>query len=348
MGDFVDSYTNLLNFLPSNGATEILEGVITVVKMLAVGVLRGLPGLQSMVPNGGFLTQLNTSPVGIDKYFALASDYTPTDPGLKAWAANRLLDRVFQKAANDLVVPMLGVYDKNGCGYFPIADKLVYGQGDGISHTTYFGEPRTQEKILGWLGGVTFTTVKTPTSLLLLAALVVSACAPRKEHGVYRISGDKTGATYAFSEHGPTFHVPARWSPAEPQAEQRALLVRDESEAATARCWYNVFIDSRYRGLTGKQILNRFHHPRVLQPTMADTAKLTGFDILTIHGLPAIRSSWSFTGTSRGIQVPIRMRLVSIAYKEGVISSVCMASEFDCKLLSTELDDIQLSFKAPA
>jgi hypothetical protein len=152
MGDFVDSYTNLLNFLPSNGATEILEGVVTVVKMLAVGVLRGLPGLQSMVPNGGFLTRLNTSPVGADKYFALASDYTPTDPGLKAWAANRLLDRVFQRAANDLVVPMLGVYDKNGCGYFPIAEKLVYGQGDGISHTTYFGEPRTQERILGWLG----------------------------------------------------------------------------------------------------------------------------------------------------------------------------------------------------
>jgi hypothetical protein len=47
---------------------------------------------------------------------------------------------------------MLGVYDKNGCGYFPIAEKLVYGQGDGVSHTTYFGEPRTQEKILGWLG----------------------------------------------------------------------------------------------------------------------------------------------------------------------------------------------------
>ena len=64
-------------------------------------------------------------------------------------------------------------------------------------------------------------------------------------------------------------------------------------------------------------------------------------------GCQPIRSSWSFTGTSRGIQVPIRMRLVSIAYKEGVISSVCMASEFDFKLLSTELDDIQLSFKAP-
>jgi hypothetical protein len=152
MGDFVDTYTNLLNFLPANGATEILEGVVTVVKMLAVGVLHGLPGLQSMVPAGGFLTQLNTSPVGADKYFALASDYTPTDPGLKAWAANRLLDRIFQKAENDLVVPTLGVYDKNGCGYFPIAEKLVYGQGDGISHTTYFGEPRTQERILEWLG----------------------------------------------------------------------------------------------------------------------------------------------------------------------------------------------------
>jgi len=71
-----------------------------------------------MVSSGGFLTQLSTSPVGADKYFALASDYTPPDPGLKAWAANHLLDRVFQKAANDLVVSMLGVYDENGCGYF--------------------------------------------------------------------------------------------------------------------------------------------------------------------------------------------------------------------------------------
>jgi hypothetical protein len=152
MGDFIDTYTNLLNFLPSNGATEILEGLVTVVKMLAVGVLHGLPGLQSMVPASGFLTQLNTSPVGADRYYALASDYTPTDPGFKAWAANRLIDRVFKNAANDLVVPMLGVYDKNGSGYFPIAEKLVYGQADGISHTTYFGAPRTQERILAWLG----------------------------------------------------------------------------------------------------------------------------------------------------------------------------------------------------
>jgi pimeloyl-ACP methyl ester carboxylesterase len=152
IGDFVDSYTNLLNFLPSNGATEILEGVLTIVKMLAVSVLHGLPGLQSMVPAGSFLAQLNTSPVGADRYYALASDYTPTDPGLKAWAINRLLDRVFQKAENDLIVPTVGVYDKNGCGYFPIAEKLVYGLGDGISHTTYFGAPRTQAQILEWLG----------------------------------------------------------------------------------------------------------------------------------------------------------------------------------------------------
>lgn len=151
MGDFLDSYTNLLNFLPSTGATEILEGIVTVVKMLAVGVLHGLPGLQSMAPAGPFLAGLNNSPAGADRYYAMASDYSPADPGLKAWAANRLLDRVFKNVANDLVVPMLGVYDKNGCGYFPIAEKLVYGPADGISHTNYFGAPRTQEQILAWL-----------------------------------------------------------------------------------------------------------------------------------------------------------------------------------------------------
>jgi len=71
--------------------------------MPTVGVLRGLPGLQSMVSNEGFLAQLNTSSVEIDKYFAWP-DYIPTDPSLTAWAANRLLDRIFQKVANDLRV----------------------------------------------------------------------------------------------------------------------------------------------------------------------------------------------------------------------------------------------------
>ncbi len=154
MGDLLDSYTNLLNLVPSNGATEILEGVVTVAKMLAVGALHGLPGLQSMLPKGPFLTAFNNAPKGDDRYFALASDYEPQNPGLKAWALSRLATKIFQKAQNDLVVPTLGVYDQNGCGYFPIADteRHVFGPADNITHGDYFGNPQAQQLILQWLG----------------------------------------------------------------------------------------------------------------------------------------------------------------------------------------------------
>ena len=50
LGDLIDTYTNLLNFLPDTGVVEVIEGVITVMKQLAVGTLKGLDGLQAMLP----------------------------------------------------------------------------------------------------------------------------------------------------------------------------------------------------------------------------------------------------------------------------------------------------------
>ena len=151
MGDFIDSHTNLLNFFPASGVTEVLEAIVTVAKMLSVGALEGLPGLQAMNPTGAFLADFNRGERGTDRYFALASNYDPKDPGLKAWAVNRLLDRIFQNAGNDLVVPTLGVYDQNGGGYFPIDDRLVFGPERGIWHGGFFSEPDAQQSILRWL-----------------------------------------------------------------------------------------------------------------------------------------------------------------------------------------------------
>ncbi|HYO14678.1 MAG TPA: hypothetical protein VE685_15900 [Thermoanaerobaculia bacterium] len=153
MSDFLDTYTNLLNFLPDNGVTEVFEGIVTVAKQLAVGALKGLDGLQSMLPGGPFLKALNKGDRDGKRYFALTSHYEPTVAGWKAWATDRLLDKIF-KTENDLVVPTLGVYDKNGSGFFPIEDhdRIVFEKVDGIAHTRFFGEPRVQERILGWLG----------------------------------------------------------------------------------------------------------------------------------------------------------------------------------------------------
>lgn len=151
MDSFIDSYTNLLNFLPDNGVTEVLEGVVTVAKLLAVGVLRGLDGLRCMDPGSDYLGWLNSPGDAGASYFAMAGDFEPTNPGWKLWARNRLLDSVFG-AGNDLVVPTEGVYAANGSSLFPIERRFAYGPDDGVSHSTFFSEPRTRERILGWLG----------------------------------------------------------------------------------------------------------------------------------------------------------------------------------------------------
>lgn len=150
MGDFIDSYTNLLNFFPDNGVMEALEGIITVAKQLAVGALEGLDGLQSMLPGGTFLKGLNVGERGTQRYYALASNYEPQIPGLKVYAVDRLLDKIF-KEQNDLVVPTTGVYTKNGSGFFPIEDCIIYKDEDGIPHTGFFGQPKVQSQIMSWL-----------------------------------------------------------------------------------------------------------------------------------------------------------------------------------------------------
>jgi len=150
MGDFIDSYTNLLNFLPDTGVIEVLQGVITVVKQLAVGALRGLEGLQSMNPQGKFISTLNQGPSGTTRYYALAANFEPTVPGFKTFAADRITDKIFHQD-NDLVVPTGGVYGENGRGGFPIEEKLVFPPTSGIGHTNFFGQPDVHEKILTWL-----------------------------------------------------------------------------------------------------------------------------------------------------------------------------------------------------
>ncbi|HUF71001.1 MAG TPA: caspase family protein, partial [Longimicrobiales bacterium] len=87
IGDLIDTFTNLANFVPDVGVSDIIAGVIAVAKQLAVGAFGGLPGLQAMVPDGKFAADLNAGDrTGDTRYFALASDYSPGEPGLSAFA----------------------------------------------------------------------------------------------------------------------------------------------------------------------------------------------------------------------------------------------------------------------
>lgn len=152
IGDYLDTVTNLLNLVPTNGVTDALGFVLTGVKLVATGLWSGLKGLHSMQPDGTFGAWLNTGTRERDtKYFALASDYTPTQTGLIQLATDKLMDRVFKGAHNDLVVPTDGVFAANGSGYFPISEQVVFGATDGVPHTGFFQYPKTTELIATWL-----------------------------------------------------------------------------------------------------------------------------------------------------------------------------------------------------
>ncbi|MGW8368192.1 MAG: esterase/lipase family protein [Gammaproteobacteria bacterium] len=156
MGDFVDAHTNILSLLPDNAITDTLEVIITVLKQLAVGALKGLDGLQSMKPEGAYLRDvLNQpgSPASSD-YYAIASDFEPTTDSFGPWAKDRLLDKIFQQR-NDLVVPTSSVYAENGSAMFPIrADRLLeLGEADGAHHGSFFRNPRAVGKLGEWLSG---------------------------------------------------------------------------------------------------------------------------------------------------------------------------------------------------
>jgi len=156
MNDFIDSYTNLLQLFPDNAVTDTLEAIIAVVKQLAVDILEGLEGLESMLPNGKVLQGLDAALPEKRRYFALASNFEPgSDANIAIRTADGIIDRIFEKKANDLVVPTDGVYQFGpaGGGFGPNPDERLqlFKGPKAPAHTRFFADPLTQQSILKWL-----------------------------------------------------------------------------------------------------------------------------------------------------------------------------------------------------
>ena len=133
----LDVFTNLMNFLPDNGVTDVMTLVVEAAKMLAVGAMGGLDGLRAMRPGGEFATWLNApAPSGATRYFAVASNSTPTEPGLRHLAISRGLNALL-RGTNDFVVPSDGVFAANGSAGFPVEAPLVLSGADAATHTRY-------------------------------------------------------------------------------------------------------------------------------------------------------------------------------------------------------------------
>lgn len=156
---FLDRMSTILNVFPPGPASlvaEVLEGVLTVVKIIGSAGLRGLDGLASMNPSGDYLGGLNTGTKVPTVYRAMAANYEPSGSLARTIGVrvkDAVLDRVFEDAANDLIVPTLGVHQGSDDAGFPIDDLLEFSPADGVQHSGFFSHPKTIAKLEEWLLG---------------------------------------------------------------------------------------------------------------------------------------------------------------------------------------------------
>jgi Caspase domain len=147
----LDTFTNLVNFVPDSTGAPVLTMLVEFAKLAAIGALEGLTGLKSMNPSGEFARWMNApSPTGDTQYFAVASNVTPKEPGLRHFLRSRALTALL-KGGNDLVVPSDGAFAANGASLFPVPQPLVLEGDAAVSHTKYFADAGVRRQVLTWL-----------------------------------------------------------------------------------------------------------------------------------------------------------------------------------------------------
>ena len=153
---FIDRATTLVNLVPDgvlDVVTVTLSSILVVVKLIAKYGLPAVPGLASMDVAGDFLTGFNATPVTAVQY-AVAADFSPSGPLLALatkTVANVVMDRVFDGAPNDLVVPTAGAYEGSAALDIPTHRRLVLPTSRGVNHSTFFGQPDVAAAIHAWL-----------------------------------------------------------------------------------------------------------------------------------------------------------------------------------------------------
>lgn len=173
LGSLLDGLTNLLDFVPDNPVTDSINGIVTVVKQLAVGALKGLDGLVSMrwakpeggeggdggpggqaapSPGTGFLGMLNQPRSTTARYRAIAADFEPlAGSGLATVARDTLVDGIFGFEPNDLIVPTASAYSWNGGAGFPVTERLVLPPARSVDHSSFWTTPEVLQALAAWL-----------------------------------------------------------------------------------------------------------------------------------------------------------------------------------------------------
>lgn len=161
MVHMIDRLTTVTNLLPTGAVSELLDALITVIKVIGHGGLKSLDGLAAMCPGGDYLKALAGAAKSSAAYYAITADFDaaarPETMPLKALVKDRLkdavMDRIFEKVANDLVVPTDGVFTVDGSPSFPIdrVYRLELPGSAGVVHTSYFTSPDARRKLKEWL-----------------------------------------------------------------------------------------------------------------------------------------------------------------------------------------------------
>ncbi len=152
---FLDRCTTALNLTSATPDwTDALEAVLAVVKVIGHAGLHGLDGLAAMCPGHSWLTSLNAAALPGVTLYGIGADFAPANAGLAAafcTAADSVIDRVFQQAANDLVVPTAGMSSWGGMRQIEPDRHLHFPASRGVLHTSYFTQPETAQALLRWL-----------------------------------------------------------------------------------------------------------------------------------------------------------------------------------------------------
>lgn len=154
MVEFLDRMTSALNIFPDNFVSDVLEGILTMVKVIGHAGLKALDGLAAMKPNNPFLTTLDQWPISGCTIYGVGGDFEPTGAGLGAafcTAADSLVDRAFGNAPNDLIVPTDGMRAWGGSVQIPDDRFLAFPANRGVAHTRYFAQAETSARLLQWL-----------------------------------------------------------------------------------------------------------------------------------------------------------------------------------------------------
>jgi pimeloyl-ACP methyl ester carboxylesterase len=168
MMSMIDRLTTVTNLVPTGVVSEVLDALITVVKVIGHGGLKSLDGLASMNPKGTYLKGFTGGQKTGSTYFAITADFDasaqPATAPLASLVKDALMDKIFEKAANDLVVPTAGVFAPNGSPSFPIepVSRLEIPSSAGVVHTTYFASPDARRKMKEWLSAETPVMVGSP------------------------------------------------------------------------------------------------------------------------------------------------------------------------------------------